>query len=123
MGVLFLITVSFSYVPHAEWILGLVLGSERSYQGAITTLFVIVMLLKTTFGGKSTAAHASTCAMPTKPFAPSCAMTPEQLCSSSSQSPPTVRLSALHDVCTGQQMSLRCCIMSHFPTHRLQICE
>jgi len=75
--VLFLITVTFSYVPHAEWILGLVLGSERSYQGAITTLFVIVMMLKTTFGGKSTAAHASKCAMPTKPFEPSCAMTPQ----------------------------------------------
>jgi len=57
--VLFLITVSFSYVPHAQWILGLVLGSERSYQGAITTLFGIVILLKTTFGGESTTARMS----------------------------------------------------------------
>merc|ERR1712232_126066 len=46
LAVLSGLVIAFSFVPHSEWILRVMLGGERSYQGAATVLIAAAMLLK-----------------------------------------------------------------------------
>lgn len=46
LAVLSGLVVAFSFVPHSEWILRVMLGGERSYQGAATVLLGALALLK-----------------------------------------------------------------------------